>query len=355
MKVLTVYIIKEVLKGALIAVLVLVTLFDLFTFTDELKNLGHGHYGLKEIFMYLALTTPTLFYEVIPSAALLGSLAVVGTMANNREITSMRAAGLSTAWIIRSIMLAGALMVAVAFLVGEFVAPTCERAAQLLKSTAQNDSVVLRSKFGMWLREGNSFINVRQILDDGSLADVRIYAVSDLHKLTLVTHAQHAVFLGGKHWRLENVIYTAIDPSQITAGSAVEQDWQSGIDSDLLNLAVVSADNQSLYDLYMYIDFLKHNNQKSQRYEAAFWSRLVNPLMTFVMLMVSAPLVIGIGRGSSFGSRILIGIVIGETFDAFDKMIGHAGLIYNLNPILTAILPGAVVLAVAVYAMRRAG
>ncbi len=355
MKVLTIYIIKEVLKGSFIAVLVLVTLFDLFTFTDELKNLGRGHYGLKEIFMYLALATPTLFYEVIPSAALLGSLAVVGTMANNREITAMRAAGLSTAWILRSIMLAGLVMVSVAFLVGEFVAPNCERAAQLLKSTAQNDSVVMRSKFGMWLREGNNFINVRQILDNGSLADVRIYQVNDQHRLALVSRAQHAFFLGDKQWRLENVIYSAFDQSKILAGSIAEQEWRSGIDADLLNLAVVSADNQSLYDLFMYIDFLKHNNQKSQRYEAAFWSRLVNPLMTFVMLMVSAPLVIGIGRGTSFGSRILIGIVIGETFDAFDKMIGHAGLIYNLNPILTALLPGAVVLSVSLYAMRRAG
>jgi lipopolysaccharide export system permease protein len=104
----------------------------------------------------------------------------------------------------------------------------------------------------------------------------------------------------------------------------------------------------------MYIDFLKHNNQKSQRYEVAFWSRLVNPLVTFVMLMVSAPLVIGIGRGSSTGARILIGIVIGEMFDAFDKMVGHAGLIYDLNPILVAVLPSILVFCAAVYALRRA-
>ncbi len=355
MKVLSIYIVKEVLKGSLIAILLLVTLFNLFTFTDELKNLGHGNYGMKQILMFLTLTTPGLFYEVIPSGALIGSLAVVGAIANHREIIAMRAAGLSTGWIIRRIMLAGLFLVLLSITVGEFIAPTCERAAQLLKNTAQNDSVVMRTRYGMWLREGNSFINVRKIMEDSSLSDIRIYDINPQHKLERFTHADHAKFLGNQQWRLENVKHSEFDANRFTADTQSEQIWQSSIDSDLLKVAVVSADNQSLYDLYMYIDFLKQNNQKSQRYEAAFWNRLINPFVTFVMLMVSAPFVIGIGRGTSTGARILVGVLIGELFDAFDKMIGHAGLIYELNPILTAALPSTLVFFAALYAVKRVG
>jgi lipopolysaccharide export system permease protein len=144
-----------------------------------------------------------------------------------------------------------------------------------------------------------------------------------------------------------------LNPQKITSESKADQVWHSSIDSDLLKVAVVSADNQSLYDLFMYIDFLKQNNQKSQRYEVAFWSRLINPLVTFVMLMVSAPFVIGIGRGINTGSRILIGILIGECFDAFDKMFSHVGLIYDLNPIMVATLPSVLVLCIALYAVRK--
>ena len=355
MNVLTAYIVKEIMKGSLIAALLLVTLFNLFTFSDELKNLGQSHYGMQQILQFLALTTPTLFYEVIPTSALLGRLAVVGSLANNREIVAMRAAGLSIAWIVRRIMLAGVFLMVISVLVGEFVAPGFERDAQLLKSTALNDKIAMRSKYGMWLREGNSFINVRAILDNGSLSDVRIFEITDQHSLKRFTQAEHARFLNGQQWRLENVRHSEFSPERINADTVPEQSWQSNIDSDLLKVAVVSADNQSLYDLYTYIDFLKQNNQKSQRYEVAFWSRLVNPLVTFVMLLVSAPLVIGIGRGSSVGARILVGIVIGEMFDAVDKMAGHAGLIYDLNPILVAILPSSLMLCVALYALRKAG
>ncbi len=351
--VLTGYIVKEVVKGSLIAVLLLLTLFNLFSFSDELKDLGQGGYGLKQILWFLSLTSPRVFYELVPSAALLGSLFVVGSMANNREIVAMRAAGLSTAWIIKTIMLAGLLLVSVAVLVGEFVAPPCERAAQLLKTTALHDGVVLRSQYGMWLREGNSFINVRKILDDGSLADVRIYDVDDGHGLNKITHAEHAQFEGSKQWRLQGVKQSEINSQQIFAATQAEQAWKSGIDSDLLKVAVVNSDNLSLYDLFMYIDFLKQNSQKSQIYELAFWSRLINPFVTFVMLMVSAPFVIGIGRGTSTGARIMMGIVIGMAFNIFDKIAGHVGLVYDINPMLMAIAPSAVVFCGALYAVRR--
>jgi len=351
--VLTWYIVKEIVKGSLIAVLLLLTLFNLFSFSDELKDLGQGNYGLKQILWFLTLTSPRVFYELVPSSALLGSLFVVGSMANNREIVAMRAAGLSIAWIIRSIMLAGLVLVSVAVAVGEFVAPTCEKAAQVLKTTALHDGVVMRSLYGMWLREGDSFINVRRLQDDGTLADIRIYDIDDQHHVSRITQAERAQFLGNKQWKLENVRYSEIGQPRILAGAQPEQAWTSGIDSDLLKVAVVNSDNLSLYDLFMYIDFLKQNSQKSQSYELAFWSRLINPFVTFVMLMVSAPFVIGIGRGTSTGARVMVGIVIGMTFNIFDRIAGHVGLVYDMNPMLMAMLPSAVVFCVASLAVWR--
>lgn len=353
MAVLTRYIVVEVIKGSTVALLVLLTIFQLFTFTEQLSFLGKGGYGLKQLLSYLLLTSPRLVYELMPSSALLGSLFVVGSMANNREIIAMRAAGLSISWIIRTIMLAGLVMVTTAVLIGEYIAPPSERAAQVLRITTQNEGVVLRSQYGMWIREGNRFINVRKILDDGSLSDVRIYSIDDKHKLKNITDAEHAQFLGDQQWRLDGVKQSNISYEKITARTDNSQLWQSSIDADLLKVTVVDSDNLSLYDLFMYIDFLKTNNQKSQIYELAFWSRLINPLVTFVMLMVSAPFVIGIGRGISTGSRIMAGILIGMTFNIFDKITGHVGLVYGIDPMLVAIMPSLLMFIAAVIAVRR--
>lgn len=353
MNILTSYIVKEVLKGSFLALLLLLTLFNLFTLSDELKDLGKGSYQLREIFTYLALSSPTVFYGLVPTAALIGSIFVLGAMANSSEIIAMRAAGLSIFGIIRSVMLAGVILVGVAVAVGEFVAPETERAAQLLKTTAQNNRVVMRAKYGIWLREGNSFVNIREISGKSHLTDISYYELDKNHHLTQVKHAQTGKFVGREQWQLQNVRSTRLFDNSVSASNANQEHWKTSIAPDLLDIVVVTATDLSSYDLAKYIDFLKENNQKSQNFEAAFWARVLNPFVTFVMLLVSTPFVIGIKRGTGVGARLVIGIVIGLSFNILDQIVSHLGIVYNLNPLLMALLPSTFVLIVASYAINR--
>ena len=353
MNVLTSYIVKEIIKGALIAIMLLLTLFNLFTFSDELGDLGKGGYDLPQIFKYLALTSPTVFYELMPASALLGSLFILGSMANNQELIAMRSAGLSIFGIIRAVLVAGVILVCIAIMVGEFIAPDYQKQAQLLKTKLNSKQVMLNDLYGMWLREDKSFINVRTVLDNGDLADISIYDVDENQHLTKTTHAEKAIFLGNKQWRLENIKQSIISITQMRSVSYDEQTWKSGIAPDLLDISVVKPDNLSLIDLAKYIDFLKTNHQKSQQFELAFWGRIVNPLVTFIMLLVSAPFVIGIKRGISAGGRMLIGVIIGMGFNIIDKIIGHLGLIYDLNPPLIAFMPSLLMLSASIYAIKR--
>jgi lipopolysaccharide export system permease protein len=328
-------------------------LFNLFTFSDELKDLGKGSYGLKEIFYYLTLTSPRVFYELVPASALLGSLFILGAMGNHRELIAMRAAGLSVLGIIKAVMVAGAILVFISLLVGEFVAPVTERMAQLIKVSAQDKQVLMNAKYGLWLREDKKFINVRQIVDDGHLADISIYELDDQQHLHEALHADEAVFLGHQQWNLKNIKKSEISTQQMQASSLSEQIWKSSIAPNLLKIVVVNPNNLSLIDLNSYIGFLKKNHQKSRAFQLAFWGRVVNPLVTFIMLLLSAPFVIGVKRGVSVGARMMIGVVIGMGFNIIDKIVGHLGLIYDLNPPLIAFIPSITVLALALFAVKR--
>lgn len=353
MNVLTAYIVKDVLKGSLMTLLILLTLFNLFTLGDELDDVGKGDYGLGDVFYFLALTSPTVFYELMPASALVGCLFALGAMANRHELVAMRAAGLSVLDLIKAVMVAGVILAAIAVSVGEFVAPITEQKAQLIRATAQHKPIVMHTHYGLWLREGRRFINIRKMEDNGNLKDVSIYETDDRQRLRYVVHAELAVFVGQQQWRLERVRSTDITPERIAAASDDQRVWNSSIAPDLLKIVVVNPDNLALYDLAMYIDFLKENHQKSHRFEAAFWGRVVNPMVIFVMLLVSTPFVIGFQRGISIGARILIGAVIGLGFNILDMTVGHLGLIYNLNPALMAFAPGLAVSAGALWALRR--
>jgi lipopolysaccharide export system permease protein len=353
MNVFTYYIVREVLKSALITLMILLMLFNLFTFTDEMKDLGKGQYGVRQIFSYLALTTPEVIYELIPASALIGSLFVLGAMANNRELVAMRASGLSLFGIIKAMMMAGVILVALSLIIGEFIAPLTEKMAQKLKTSAISEQVVMNTKYGLWLREGSDFINVREVDDDGKLADISIYKLDEQRHLYESAHADAATFIGDKTWKLHNIKRSSISTGQISISQEDEVTWKSDIAPNLFKIVVVEPSNLSLYDLAMYISFLKANHQKSHTYEVAFWGRALNPVTTFVMLLVATPFVIGIHRGISVGARIMIGVTIGMAFNIFDKIVNHMGLIYNLNPPLMSLLPSMAVLILVLFALSR--
>ena len=352
MKVLTGYIVKEVLKGAFIAAILLLTLFNLFTFSDELGDLSET-YGLKEIFYYIALTTPGIFCELVPASALLGSLFILGAMGNNRELIVMRAAGLSIFGIIKAVMLAGAVLVIISLLISEFVAPITERIAKNLRFTAQNGSLQLNSDYGIWLREDKKFINVRQIIDGHNLADISIYELDEQRHLQQALHAESAVFLGNQQWDLKNIKTSEISTQQILANQKEHVLWLTSIAPNLLKSVAINPNNLTFVDLSHYIVFLKKNHQETHVFELAFWERIVNPLDTFIMLLLSAPFIVSVKRGVSVGERMMIGIIIGMSFNIVDKIVGHLGLIYALNPPLIAFIPCLTMLVVALYSINR--
>jgi len=353
MNVLTSYLVKDILKSAAVAMLLLLTLFNLFTFSDELDDIGKGEYGLIDVGYFLVMTTPTVFYELMPAVALLGSLFALGALANHQELIAMRAAGWSVFAIIKAVWTAGLIMVVIAVLVGELVAPVCEEKAQLHRAIAQHNPVVMRTKYGLWLREGQQFINIRKIEDNGNLADISIYQMNEQRQLQQVLHADQAIFMGDKEWQLHTIKRSLLSKEQIQAEHVADYVWHSSIAPDLLKIVVVIPDNLALYDLAVYIQFLKENHQKAHKFEMAFWGRVINPLVIFVMLLVSTPFVVGVKRGVSAGARMLIGVVIGLGFNIIDMTTGHLALIYNLSPWLMALLPSVVFSALAWMALKR--
>lgn len=350
MNTLTFYIVKEVLKGVLVALAVLLALFNLFTLSDELRALSHD-YDIKAIFLYIALVSPRVIYELIPFAALLGSLFVIGAMATRGEIVAMHAAGLSVGWLLRSVLIAGVILLVLAVFVGEVVAPKTEQQAQALKASSKHQAI-MRHSHNIWLREGNKFINVRRIAAKNRLQDIYIYTAKD-QQLQSIAKADSAAFQGDNIWQLQGLQQTLLSGENIKINSQQKRDWHTSINPDLLETTLVKTDNLSLHDMFVYINFLRQNKQKSQKYELAFWSRLINPLLALVMLVVAIPIVVHASRTSKTASRIFIGVIIGISFNILDKIIGNFGIAYDLNPAIVAITPSLLVLTAASVAIAK--
>ena len=354
MRVLNRYIASEVLKSTLIALLFLMSLVLIITFADELDDMGKGQYGLAEIFKYILLIAPRNFYELLPSAALLGALITLGGMESSHELTAMRAAGISRWQIIFSVLRVGVVLMIASLIVSEFIAPPAEQAAQMLKFTAKNEQVALRTKYGFWARDGNTYLNIREVINSSELKNVSIYEMTENNELKFATHAAKASFRAGK-WLLEGMQQTTITESGVGVSGLKSAELNSLLDPEILDVIVVKPDRLSILGLARYIQFLENNGQDSDKYLVAITSKIIRPFVILVMLLISVPFVFGVKRAGSTGGRILMGALIGIGFNLVDRLFGNVGIVYGFNPILAAAMPFLLALSVSVLAIRRMG
>ncbi|MEW4983198.1 MAG: LPS export ABC transporter permease LptG [Cycloclasticus sp.] len=354
MRVINKYIAVEILKSTAIAQLFLLSLVLVITFADELDDMGSGQYGLVEIFKYLGLIAPRNFYELLPSATLLGALITLGGMANSYELTAMRAAGISRWQIIFATLRVGVMLVVISLFVSEVIAPTTEQAAQMLKFTAKNEQVALRTKYGFWTRDGDTYLNIREILNSSELKDVSIYEMTDKNELKYATHAASASFIDNR-WQLKGIQQTTVTEKGVEVSNSDSAQLDSLLDPGLLDVIVVKPERLSIIGLASYIQFLNKNGQDATRFVVAITSKLIRPFVILVMLLIAIPMVLSVKRASSTGTRILVGALIGIGFSLVDRLFGSVGVLYGLNPVIAASLPFLLALSVSIVTIRRMG
>ena len=73
---------------------------------------------------------------------------------------------------------------------------------------ATNSVVAQGIPFRLWVKEDRSFINVREVLPDNKLSDIRIYQFDDKFNLRKSPRAESGEFLAGNDWRLHGITET---------------------------------------------------------------------------------------------------------------------------------------------------
>ncbi|MEO7560747.1 MAG: LptF/LptG family permease, partial [Nitrosospira sp.] len=75
-------------------------------------------------------------------------------------------------------------------------------------------------------------------------------------------------------------------------------------------------------------------------------------LTTIAMLLLSIPFVFGSVR-TGLGNKLVLASMLGISVYLFDQVIANAGLLLHLNPALTALFPGLLLIALANFWLRR--
>ena len=346
------YIAKTILASTGLVLLVLLGLYTFMDFIGELEDIGKGQYQLTEVFSYLALSMPKRFYELLPVAALLGSVLGLGSLASQSELVVMRAAGISIQKISKAVMIVALALMLIALFVGEVIRPPAEQKAREIQTTAQTGTVGTRSENGFWTRDGNHFNHIERILPDGRFAEISIYEFDDENRLRLVTKAKKARY-DGERWTLSDVVQSSLDSRGVEVSAVEHAEWKSTLNPGMVNIVIVPPEFLPVWSLLEYIDYLDNNHQSVSQYQMAFWMKVMMPLSSAVMVFLAVPFVFGPLRSTPIGGRILVGALVGIGFHLFNQSFQHIGLVFGVVPWLAAALPTVLFAGFAYYCMRR--
>lgn len=353
MRILDRYLAGAVIGGTLLTLAVLLPLLAVFVLADEIDQVDQGGYGIWQALVFVTLSMPRYLYQVFPIATLIGALVGLGLLAARSELVAMRAAGVSIARIIRGAMVGGLGLAVAASLVGELVAPVAEQKALSGRAMAKSGDAVQMSARGFWARDGNAFINVREVLPGAALSDISIFEVEN-ERLRYATHADEARYSDGE-WILTGISRSRIGQGQVEVEQVEQARWESLLSPRLLEVIVVEPHALPVWGLYRYLRYMRQTKQDAGAHEVAFWGKLAQPLLILAMIFVAIPILLGSARTTGTGVKLVIGIGIGILFYLVSRTFTYLALLYDFSPAIAAFAPVLLFVLGALLLLRRVG
>jgi len=351
MRTVTRYLAREIYRATALAFLAFLVLFAFFDLLSELDDLGRGSYRIQHAFLYVALLVPGHVYELFPIAVLVGTLVVLAILAANSEYTVMRVSGFSPRAAATTLLKIGLVFVVLTLLMGELVAPEAERVAQRLRLDRIGAAVGSELRSGLWIKSDTRFVNVGAVLPDTTLKAVKIYEFDPEFRLLSISQAATGKYAGANTWHLSDVVETRFGDAGATVQTVPSMDWVSVLTPEMLSVLLVVPDKLSAWGLYKYIQHLTANKQRTERYEVAFWKKLVYPFAALVMMALALPFAYVQVRAGGVGLKVFAGLMLGVLFHFLNSLFSHLAVLDRWPPIVAALLPSAMFLLTAVMMM----
>ena len=355
MTVLDRYIIRTILGAVALVLTVVLVLGALFLFIGEQEDIGVGHYSALDAVWFVVLSLPQQAWQGLPIAALIGALIGLGSLARGSELTVMRATGISVARLGAAALGAAFILITFEVAIGEFVGPQLQQAAKQYKAFSKfTDLSYGGGGGGAWVRDGNVILNVTRQSTDRRFGAMQVFELSPEHRLKAIGHAVRATAGQNRSWLLSDYAESRFTPERVLTRPVGERVLESTVSAGFLGLAVEDPSELDIASLWGLIGYFKVNELDVRPYVFAFWSRIARTVAIAFAVLLAIPFVLGSLRSAGTGSRTLVGLLLGLGFFLLQRLIESGTIVFQLNPVVLAWLPTALLMAVSLGLLARA-
>ncbi|WP_087545135.1 LPS export ABC transporter permease LptG [Acinetobacter sp. WCHA29] len=347
---------KHVTKTTVLAMLgttlVLSFLQILFTYLGELGSLKPT-YNAWQAFLYVIWGAPSYLYEILPVAALIGSVLGLGALASNSELIVMRSVGISLWRIVGWVMRSALLLIVLSFVLSEWVIPYTNEKAQSIKS--QRSVAALGEVKGYWSREGQRFIYIDYANSQGQLRNIQAIDFDQNYRLQSFVTAEKGQFLKDGQWTLDKSHQVDL----LAQGNAIKTDHEQqalglALQPKYVHMVTLDPDDLSPSQLISFMQYLSEYSQVPKTYELAFWKKVTSPFALITLVLIACSFIFGPLRQQSMGFRLVIALFTGLGFFYLQDFLGYASLVYAPSPAWFVLLPVVLMFIMGSYLLYRA-
>ena len=347
---------KHVTKTTILAMLgttlVLSFLQVLFTYLGELGSLK-PNYTAWQAFLYVMWGAPRYLYEILPVAALIGSVLGLGALASNSELIVMRSVGISLWRIVGWVMRAALLLIVLSFVLSEWVIPYTNEKAQNIKT--QRSVAAMGEVKGYWSREGQRFIYIYYANSQGQLRNIQTIDFDQDYRLQSFVIAQQGQFLKEGEWALKQSHQVDL----LAQGNAIktnhdQQTLALALQPKYVHMVTLDPEDLSPSQLVSFMGYMREYSQVPKTYELAFWQKVSSPLGLITLVLLACSFIFGPLRQQSMGFRLVIALFTGLGFFYLQDFLGYASLVYAPSPAWFVLIPILLMFGVGSYLLYRA-
>ena len=330
------YLSQALLRSYLLSLVVVVSLFLVFHFIEELGK----DYSLVSKFEYVLYTAPMAFNNFFPIALIIATLLAVGAFNTNNELQIILSSGISLRNFSNKVLLVVFLFSFFSTITSEFFSPYFSERAIQTKALALNQNFVNSNK-NIWLKNENILYNFGRSIDGKEFKQIRIFVFNN-NLLVKVISSPSGKIDGNNLSIFKPKILEFTDEDSLVKTNFVEKEslnFELNLNSSGINSLKKDVRTLNYFDILGSISFLNSNGIDSNEYISELMQRTIKPFYVVGLLMISLPFIYKFGRKKPITKITLIGVSISLLFILISKIFNTLSSTYELNIYLTSLFP----------------
>lgn len=267
--------------------------------------------GIGGVATYMFLRLPSYYLrDLFPITSFAAAFFCLGIPARWREITAMKAGGISVHRSVLPVLLAAAGLAVAGFALNETVVLGATRTWE----RGDQDRLPSFRRGSFWYHRGSFVYNVRDAdRDTKTLRGVSVFELGANGRLRRSIHSELARIDEEHRWHFADAVVRSFDPSRPAAPPQVERVQDATLEvANERDLALLDADPStlSIRDLLEYIDARREEGADVTAQRGRLHWRLADPWSVLLFALLAVPLGLSVERSRSMAVSALFGVAL---------------------------------------------